>query len=326
MPAIGRDQIILIHGGAYADVKEALTQWVALYAEALGPDYRIELYKHDRGQHLIRVDARVDNERFFYLVNYLYFPEGIHYKVVVEGYTTWRDMEVVVFIPKEERQPDSVYVMTAQKETYKIDFGGKVTKVASLIEFSPPDFDPSLMPPPEIIHPLPEAMHNSPERTQAPPAGPHGSPLRAQPPRRFLLFLPIILALFLLSFLFVGDSTRFLKINGGIGIAVAFWLFLDYKLLQEREHYMMSVALAVVIMIYGFWLAFRFSPPGKPMFFAGGTLAPFIFLALQYPARFTFKVLLKREPVVDRPAPSVADFFYMAVLWMGVLGFFMWVD
>jgi hypothetical protein len=141
-----------------------------------------------------------------------------------------------------------------------------------------------------------------------------------------MLILQIVIALFLGSYLFVGDPERFLRINGGIGIAVALWLFFDYKLLQDRKYYIFSVALAVLIMFYGYWLIFHYSPAGKPMFFGRPTVAPFMFLALQYPCRFVFKVVMKREPVVDKPAPSGADFFYMAVLWMGMIGFFIFVE
>lgn len=308
------DQIITVHGGAHADVKKALVQWLDLYAESLAPDFRFELYTQGRGQHLIRVDARVDNERFFYLVNYLCYPEGIHYRAVVEGFASWRDMEVIVFIPADERQTDNVYVMTTQKEAFKIDFGGKVTMVSVVRDFNPPDFDPSVLPPPEIIHPPLMAKKNETIFKED------------RSDRRFKVILPIIVGLFLLSYLVAGNPARFLYVNGVIAVAVTFWLFVDYKLLRQLKYYILSVGVAVAIQFYGYWLALHYSSADRPVSFARATLMPFIFLALQYPCRYTFKIVMKREPVVDRPAPSVADFFYMAVLWMGVIGVFMWVS
>ncbi len=314
-----RDQIILIHGGAYTDVKKALVQWIVLYKEAVGPDFQFQLYKLDRGQHLIQVDARVDNEHFFYLVNYLYYPEGIHYKVVVEGYTTWRDMDVLVFMPEEERQPDNVYLVTTEKQVFKIDFGGKVNEVVMTKEYSRPDIDLASLPPPERIRQQSAIAHNQPAATAQKRLFSTGD----HPERRFKTIILIVIALFILSYLEVGHRDRFQMINSGIALAVAGWLFYDYKLLQQRKYYAFSVALATAILFYGYYLVLHFSPPGESKSFAQATLIPFLFLALQYPSRYTFKVLMKREPVVDRPAPSVADFFYMAVLWMGVIGVFM---
>jgi hypothetical protein len=43
---------------------------------------------------------------------------------------------------------------------------------------------------------------------------------------------------------------------------------------------------------------------------------PTFFLVTQGIFRFIFKTLMKREPIVDKPAPSVADGVYMFTLIM----------
>lgn len=76
-----QNNLILINGGAYTEVKKALKKWIDLYSDQLENDLDFQLYKNGNGNHVIKVDDKLNNESFFYLVNYLNYPEGIDYKV-----------------------------------------------------------------------------------------------------------------------------------------------------------------------------------------------------------------------------------------------------
>ena len=110
------EKIIIIKGGSYNDVKKALRQWIDLYLDNPSDDFRLELYKNGRGRHIVKVDQRVKNDLFFYLVNYLKYPEGIEYNVDIEGFTTGEansnldDQELLVYISENDKEYDNVYI------------------------------------------------------------------------------------------------------------------------------------------------------------------------------------------------------------------------
>ena len=80
--------ILFIEGGACADIKKALVQWIDLSSDILGEGLTFELYKDERGKHIIKADDNLSNEQFNYLLNYLKYPEDIEYKINITGYTT----------------------------------------------------------------------------------------------------------------------------------------------------------------------------------------------------------------------------------------------
>jgi len=121
------NNLIEIEGGDYNDIKKALQQWINLYSEDFPDGLIFNLYTN-RGRHFIQADERLDNEHFYYLVNYLYYPEDIEYKVNVTGFTIGKDNNILknkhllVFIPPTDKEYDNVYISTSENENYKIDF------------------------------------------------------------------------------------------------------------------------------------------------------------------------------------------------------------
>ena len=89
------DNLITIKGGVYNDIKKALKQWIELYNDQLQDELTFELYKNGRGNHIIKADNRLDNELFYYLVNYLKYPKNIEYNIKIEGFTIGKDKKIV---------------------------------------------------------------------------------------------------------------------------------------------------------------------------------------------------------------------------------------
>jgi hypothetical protein len=59
---------LFIKGGAYADIKKALRQWIDSYASQLEPGFIFKIYKNGRGSHVIQADERLDNILFYWLI------------------------------------------------------------------------------------------------------------------------------------------------------------------------------------------------------------------------------------------------------------------
>lgn len=72
---------IFIKGGDYSDVKKALKQWISLYSANLQNIAPFKLYNSGKGTQVIMADEKLENEMFYFLVNYLHYPEGINYSV-----------------------------------------------------------------------------------------------------------------------------------------------------------------------------------------------------------------------------------------------------
>jgi hypothetical protein len=317
--AMYQDNIILIDGGAYDDIKRALRQWIDLYADSLDAELTFELFKNGRAKHVIIADKRLDNERFGYLVNYLHYPEGIEYTIKIEGFITSTDKKLfpekylnkklLLFISDHDTAGDNVYGVTADNEGIKIDFGGKLTSVNVSKQFHEPSVDISGLTVTDVLTVLKKT--NKPLLNKEIKADKTG--------KRFKMGVLIILGLLLLCYIRIQDTQAFLKFTFAVGFGVWFWLFIDYKMLRINRYYLGSLILSILILLYGYLLVRHYSSINDPGIFTSGAVNPIFFLILQRPLRFAFKAIMKREPVVDKPAPSFADFVYMFTLWMASL-------
>lgn len=130
------ENLIIIKGGEYNDIKKALKQWVDLYSSDLQNGLTFQLYKNGHGNHIIQADKRLDNERFYYLINYLNYPEEIEYNIDIEGFTIGKEDNqlqgkiLLVYISPTDKEYDNVYVTTSENKNFKIDFGGKITETS----------------------------------------------------------------------------------------------------------------------------------------------------------------------------------------------------
>ena len=303
---------IIIEGGAFLDIKKALRQWIDLYFESIDKEYSLELYKNGIGKHIVKVDNLIDNERFCYLLNYLKYPENTIYKVKISGYLTVLDLKIFpqlklgsriqIFIPDFDKDYDNVYAVTSDDETYKFDFGGKTVKVDFICKYQNSEIDFSSLEAPVILKFRKRNIKL--EKTNPKAIG-----------KRFNIISIIIFLLFGLSYLLINQSNNFILFNFALGFGVTFWLFLDYKILQINEFYLKSLLIGLLIALYGYFLNQNFGSIDKNMII-DCAIMPTFFLVTQRIFRFIFKTLMKREPIVDKPAPSFADGVYMFTLIM----------
>lgn len=304
---------ISIEGATPDQLTKVLKNWIKLYAESLPKDFSIKIYKVDTKKHVIVSNPQLENERFNFLVNYLNYPEDVKYKVQVHGYTIISDTkiypkekqnyEIEVFVPEDDHEYDNVYAITQYNDVFKVDFGGKTTRISMKKEFKKSDISFSNLP---IVGTI---------KIEQPDIAKIDNSQNSGILKRIKTISVIILLLFLLTFIKVGDSKTFLLMNAAIAYGVWAWFSWDYKMLQRTNFYLISLAIAFIILLYGMFLGQKFVS-GYSGFIRVGVTLPIFFLLLQLPTRLLFKAIMKREPVVDKPAPSFADFIYIFFLFV----------
>jgi len=301
------DNLIVIKGGAYTDIKKALRQWVDLYSKDLKGGLTFQLFKNGRGNHIIQADDRLDNERFYYLVNYLNFPEGINYKIDIQGFTKGKDnnqlkdKDLLIYISQIDKEYDNVFVQTSENENFKVDFGGKIIEGSEIKTYSYPT---------NLNLGISEKITVNKKREFNKPTEKSNNKLE----RRFKIVSAVILSAFILTFFLFRNEDEFLTANYAIAFAVWGWLTFDYRMLQIDKLYFGSLGLGLAIFLYGLFLNDYFDE--NIMMVQSATTMPIFLLIVQRPLRLIFIRLMKREPKVEKPAPSFADFVYIFTLWM----------
>ncbi len=155
------ENIIVLKGGEYADIRKAFDRWVEASSGTLEADLSFEFYKGGPGIFIIKADDKLPNDRFSFLLNYLVYPEDMDNRSEITGYTTIADHDffptekigedIFIFIPADDDEYDVVYWVMKNNRVYKTDFGGKTTE--SVLSKIYPEFvfDPNEYAVPEII-------------------------------------------------------------------------------------------------------------------------------------------------------------------------------
>jgi hypothetical protein len=305
-----QNSFITIQDCLLSQIKKAIKQWIDKYEDSLYKDFQITLYQYYTDKYILIPDQKIDNQLFNFLVNYLYYPDNITYKPKISGYTIAKDTtifpkeklnyEIEIFIPPNDNEFDNVFAVTQYNDVYKIDFGGKTTRVDIKKEFLKPNIDFKSLINLQIFRvkpkdPIEEARL-----------------LRSKLIKRIKIISLIIPILFILCYLTVGKSSTFIFFNSAICFGICYWVIVDYKMLQWLRTYMISLVIAIFALIYSFILAGYF--PIESGFLKAASIIPSFVLVVQLPLRLGFKKIFKREPVVDKAAPSTADFFYSIIL------------
>ena len=302
------DNQILISGGAYNDIKRALRQWIDLYSESLQDGLTFELFKNGRGNHIIKADERLDNERFYYLVNYLNYPEGIEYKIDIEGFTTGKeknvlkDQKLLVYISPTDKEGDNVFVATADNNNYKIDFGGEISVTREKKLFRLPSIQN--LDNPEILRVnKQEVSRHIKEKSKD----------NIQKRFRIISFLAIIL-FFASLFPSFYDTQTFIRTTFLFGMGLGFWFFVDFKMLQSDKYYFYCLLICAGFL--GYTVLVKEALNNMKIDLVDlGAFHPLTLLIIQWPTRKIYILLFKREPEVDKHG-KFADVIYTIILFL----------
>lgn len=302
------DNLILINGGAYNDIKKALRQWIDLYSKDLSDGLTFQIFKNGRGNHIIQADKRLDNDKFFYLVNYLNYPENTEYKIDIEGYTTGKDKNqlegkrLLVYISKTDKGYDNVFVTTSENQNFKVDFGGKITETRENKIFNYPT---------DLLLEYPETIKINRKTIVQKEDEINEKKLE----KRFKLLSIITFSLTIIGLTInLFDPELFRKISFFLGMGIGAWFFGDYKMLQSDKLYLYCLGLATGYFLFILALNGEFNK-GILDF---GALYPITLLMVQKPTRLLYKTIFNREPEVDRPPKSYWDIPYMMILFLAL--------
>lgn len=307
------NNLIFIKGGSYNEIKKALRQWIDLYSKDLQDELSFQLFKNGRGNHIILADSRLDNERFYFLINYLKYPEGIEYQVEIDGFTIGKennllkDKQLLVYISPNDKDFDNVFVATADGKNYKVDFGGRIIEVIEKKEYIIDD--KVHLDNPEIfkISKL-EYNHEQNEKSQK----------RIE--NRFRIISLITLIVYTINLLVPFNSKGIEVIDQSswiIFMGVGIWFLTDYEMLRIDRFYIKSLFIAIGVFTYGFLLSgFIQNDILEKMIFPS-SLYPMTLLIVQWPTRRLFKLVFKREPEVDNHG-KFADLVYTIILFVGL--------
>lgn len=302
------DNQILIKGGDYSDVKKALQQWIDLYSDSLQDGLTFEIFKNGLENHIIKADERIDNERFYYLVNYLNYPEGIEYKAEVYGFTTGKeknilkDQKLLVYILLTDKERDNVFIVTAENQNYKIDFGGKISETRERKLFQIPPH--KNLDKPEILRVVKKKASQIKEKS------------REKIEKRFRIISFIVIILFLINFLVsIYDIHTFIKTTFFIGMGLGLWFFIDFEMLQLEKYYSYSLLISIIFLAYTVLIKTILNSTEVELIDLGAFYS-LALLIIQWPTRKIYIILFNREPEIDQRG-KFADIVYTLILFFG---------
>lgn len=305
------EKIIRIENILFEDAKKAIQQWIDLYADDLPSNFQITIHSNDK-THYLDVDKRIDNERFYYLVNYLNYPENKFYNAKVEGLIVGQEKqlknnELLIYIPKNNTEYDNVFAVSNKNQHFKIDFGGRISEIFDNKKFSTFELDKTHNP--CILRASKRNINKKTESTED-----------TKIASRFKVVLLIVLFASAINFILpfiTNDQEIFEKSTWILFMGIGLWFFIDYEMLRHEQLYLRCLIISLGVVAYAYFLSNYFQTNISDITFAS-SLYPFVFLLIQWPIRRIYKAVFKREPKVDKHG-KFADLIYSLILFIGLV-------
>lgn len=318
------DNFILIKGGTRIELEKALNQFLSNYSDKIQSDYSFQIHEQKDSHFVIHVDERLDNWTFYFLVNYLEYPENIDYEIEIEGFTTGKEdkklrgKRLLVFIAPHDTEYDNVFVTTNENKCYKVDFGGKITPVELIKYYREPLLD-------ELQISKEEKKVTKVKTTKK---SIEVNSINEEEDRKIRFkVLSFIFAILLVSswLIYFGshDERLFQRSSIFCGFVLWSWFYLDYRILQTYSTYSNCMKLSVVFASYGIVLFFMLAEIGH-IHLILSSLLPLILLLVQRPMRKLYMNLIKREPKIDNRG-KFSDLIYTLTLFIASLGLIIYI-
>lgn len=295
----------------YSVIKTALKQWIELYIEDLDPNLTFKLYKYSETLTIIELNQAIENKYFNFLINYLTYPDNQRDFISVKGFTVITDNQIFsknhlgksvqIYVSKNDIEYDNVNAVLTSGETYKIDFGGKTTKIDDEISYSNPEIEFRNKKSETIIVDKKELTENQ-----------FNTKIKGFN-RRFLWISNIyILGLIILSYLtYNSDYFEGLMIVFSLGLFM--WIMIEHEFLKVNKHYLKMLSLAIFLSVYGYFIA----EENSDELWLFTTRVGLSFLLLYQLLRYFFKLIFKREPKFDDKSKVIEDRIYSILLTIG---------
>lgn len=317
-----KDNTILVTGSNQRELEQAIGQFIDRYSDKIPKDYNFSVVEKDATHFVIYADERLDNWTFYFLVNYLEYPENIDYEIEIEGFTTGKEdkklrgKRLLVFIAPNDTDYDNVFVTTSENECYKVDFGGNITPVELIKSYREPflnDF--------QISKENKEDKKNTKLKTTK--KSKEAASINEEQDRKIRFkVLSIIFALFIVSSWFIYISTHderlFQRNTIFCGFVLWIWFFLDYKILRTDSTYLNCLKLSVIVASYGIVLYYLLAEIGHIHLILSSIL-PLLLLLVQRLTRKLYMKILKHEPKVEHRG-KFSNLIYTLTLFIASLG------
>lgn len=315
--------IIVVENCNLNNIKDILNDWRWFYSELAINSVEFKCWNIVEDKLILLANEKLSNELFVFLVNYIKYSNGKESKIEVKGYTKAEDenvfpneilnKEVLIYLPKDNKEFDNVYAISEDNITYKIGLSGNQSKEESLINFSKLKFDINRLGNPNIIklNKNPRQVKKEKEYKEIP-----YEKIKKRFQIRMLITLIAFISGFGLNLINLGWFNTYYTLFVS---SIFYWFFSDYRMLRYKDLYINSLILSLVIFLTCFVLGntstiFTFSQD-KLAF----SILPLLFLLIQKPSRKLFIFKLKREPVVKRGFSF--DTIYSSLLIMTTLIF-----
>lgn len=296
--------IIFVENCNLRSIKNILNNWRWFYSELALNLIEFKCWNIVDDKLILAANEKLTNELFVYLVNYIKYSEGKESKIEVKGYTIAEDenvfpneflnKEVLIYLPKENKEFDNVYAISEDNITYKIDLLGNKIKEETLISFSKLQFNFSRLGSPNIIK-LNKNFQQAKKEKEI-----EEIPYE-EIKKRFQIRIIIALIAFISGFGINLINLAWFNTFYTLFVSSIFCCFFtDYRMLRYKDLYLCSLIISILIFLTYFILGntstiFTFSQD-KFAF----SIMPLLFLLIQKPSRKLFIFKLKREPVVER--------------------------
>lgn len=305
-----RSNIIFVHGGKLKDVQRVLEQWIDAYFSQMNNEFVFRLYRNGPAKYVIVADEKLENDLFYFLVNYIKYPVGIDYEVEVEGFTTGTERNILkgkdlfVFLPEVDREFDYVLVSTGDGESYRVKFNGKITDspVARIVQ--KPVFIPSSDPKIFLVD------------EKKPVKKPFDEDAGINTRMKWLLIALIVTHVF--NFLIIRPFSidkefSFESVSLFLSVGTTVWFYYDYTLLKDDKRYLKCLSLSIGLLIYLYSIDY-FGIENLNELTLAGAWSPVVFLLIQWPLRFLYIRIFNKEPIIEYRANYLADFIYGLIL------------
>nr|WP_321234103.1 hypothetical protein [uncultured Psychroserpens sp.] len=275
-------------------------------------DYTFLLHKNGRGKHVLEVDNRLTNLQFFFLVNYLKFPQYIEYAPDIKGYTNVKDVtlfsedelgnRIMVLMPEGDKDFDCVHVVTTAADLYKIDFKPKRTKLKRIKFFSEPVFNMDQVTHTQAVaipEPLPDdynpfVNHKSFEK-------------------RFYILAPLLLLLLYTS-AHVLSSTTYDNYLVFVIMMPFVWLYFEHDYLFTTRHYIKFLVFSILLLVFGYF-AVKENLVSDSFTFFTVLSCSFLFLIFQKLLSMLYISIFKKRPDFINESKS-SKYFYEVPLFI----------
>jgi hypothetical protein len=307
------NNIIEIKGTSLSSVKKVLKNWIALYSDSFPSKLNFKLFEKETDCQIIVADKLLDNLHFFYLVNFLEYPEGIEYNVEIKGYTKGKNIdkklnnkELLIYISKTDKEYDNVYAVTKHRSHYKINFSGKVTEHIDNKAYTPID-----------ISKLEDPIILSTRNKKIKQVKKHNSDAKISKRFKVICYISIVTVLIHFFVPFLTDEAEIIEIwTLFTGMVFGYWFLVDYEMLKFKKIYLKSLLISIVVVLYGY-LFQSYYQTSFPNLSAASFLCPLSLLIIQYPIRHLYKMLFNREPKVEKN-DKFADLIYTIILFFSL--------